>query len=71
MGTPLGKDCYKIRMSITSKNSGKSGGARIIAMAKVEQTRVILLYIIDKSEEQSISNKVLNELIKIADDLLQ
>jgi hypothetical protein len=29
-GTPLGKDCYKIRMAISSKNKGKSGGARII-----------------------------------------
>lgn len=71
MGTPLGKDCYKIRMSISSKNSGKSGGARVIAMAKVEQTRVILLYIFDKSEEQSISDKILNELIKVADDMFQ
>lgn len=23
-GTPLGKDCYKIRMAISSKNKGKS-----------------------------------------------
>lgn len=26
-GTPLGNDCYKIRLSIASKNKGKSGGA--------------------------------------------
>ncbi len=25
-GEPLGKDCYKIRMSISSKGQGKSGG---------------------------------------------
>jgi len=24
-GTPLGKDCYKIRMRISSKKTGKSG----------------------------------------------
>jgi hypothetical protein len=24
-GTPLGKDCYKIRMAISSKNKGKNG----------------------------------------------
>ena len=29
-GTPLGYDCYKIRLAIASKNKGKSGGARII-----------------------------------------
>ena len=30
LGTPLGKDCYKIRMTVTSKGKGKSGGARLI-----------------------------------------
>jgi len=29
-GTPLGKNCYKIRLSIASKGKGKSGGARVI-----------------------------------------
>lgn len=28
MGKSLGKDCYKIRMTIKSKTGGKSGGAR-------------------------------------------
>ncbi len=27
LGTPLGKEIYKIRLAITSKNKGKSGGA--------------------------------------------
>lgn len=29
-GTPLGDSCFKIRLSIASKNKGKSGGARVI-----------------------------------------
>lgn len=29
-GTPLGNDCYKIRLAIASKGKGKSGGARVI-----------------------------------------
>jgi mRNA-degrading endonuclease RelE of RelBE toxin-antitoxin system len=29
-GSPLGKNCYKVRMSIASKNQGKSGGARAV-----------------------------------------
>jgi mRNA-degrading endonuclease RelE of RelBE toxin-antitoxin system len=29
-GTSLGNECYKIRMAISSKGKGKSGGARII-----------------------------------------
>lgn len=31
LGIPLGNDVYKIRLSIASKNKGKSGGARIIS----------------------------------------
>jgi mRNA-degrading endonuclease RelE of RelBE toxin-antitoxin system len=34
-GQPLGKDCYKIRMSISSKGKGKSGGSRIIYCLKI------------------------------------
>lgn len=30
LGTPLGKNAFKIRISIKSKNIGKSGGGRII-----------------------------------------
>jgi len=30
-GQALGKDCYKIRMSISSKGKGKSGGSRVIS----------------------------------------
>ena len=28
-GTPIGKNCFKIRFAIQSKGKGKSGGARI------------------------------------------
>lgn len=30
LGTSLGGNVYKIRLTITSKNKGKSGGARVI-----------------------------------------
>jgi hypothetical protein len=46
---PLGKDCYKIRMAIASKNKGKSGGSRIITCVKIIDEMVILLSIYDKS----------------------
>ena len=29
-GTSIGNSCYKIRITIASKNKGKSGGARVI-----------------------------------------
>ncbi len=63
-GTPIGQDCYKIRLAIKSKGKGKSGGARIITCVKVIDGFVFLLTIYSKSEKDNISNKELQELIK-------
>ena len=62
-GTPLGNDCYKIRLVIASKDKGKSGGARVISCIKIVESKVYLLTIYDKSEKDSISDKALNELL--------
>jgi hypothetical protein len=59
-----GKDCYKIRLSITSKRRGKSGGARLITCLKIKDKNVFLLTIYDKSEKEDISDKELNQLLK-------
>ncbi|MDZ7899415.1 MAG: type II toxin-antitoxin system RelE/ParE family toxin [Arcicella sp.] len=63
-GEPLGKDCYKIRMAISSKNKGKSGGSRVITCVKIIDETVILLSIYDKSEQEDIDDKALNKLLK-------
>ncbi len=34
-GKALGKDCFKIRMAISSKGKGKSGGSRVITVLKL------------------------------------
>jgi len=76
LGRPLGNDCYKIRLRITSKGMGKSRGARVITkvdsdligLARVqhgEEITVSLLSIYDKSEIANISDKELKELIKM------
>lgn len=39
-GTPLGKDCFKIRLAITSKGSGKLGGARVITYVKLVKGKI-------------------------------
>ena len=65
-GTPLGKDCYKIRMAITSKNKGKSGGSRVITCVKIVAQTVILLSIYDKSEMETITDDDLSELLSLA-----
>ena len=66
-GTPLGRDCYKIRMAITSKNRGKSGGARIITNVHVVGETVYLLSIYDKSDKSNLDEGELDELLKEID----
>jgi hypothetical protein len=63
-GINLGNNCYKIRLSIASKNKGKSGGARVITHILVRGKTVFLLDIFDKSEQDNISDKELLALIK-------
>ena len=62
-GTPIGKNCFKIRISIASKGKGKSGGGRVITLVQFIYSKVILLEIFDKSEMESISEVDLQALI--------
>jgi hypothetical protein len=63
-GTPLGKNCFKIRLAIRSKAVGKSGGARVITHVKIIRQTVNLLSIYDKSGQATISAKELEARIK-------
>ena len=65
LGTPIGKDCYKLRIAIASKGRGKSGGARIITYVRVVKQTVFLMDIYDKSEQATITDKELLMLIDI------
>ncbi len=65
-GKSLGRDCYKIRMAITSKGQGKSGGSRVITYIQIIDQEAYLLTIYDKSVKKTISDKELDELIKLA-----
>ncbi len=66
-GTPIGYSCYKIRITIASKNKGKSGGARVItnviSINEIEGT-VYLLTVYDKSEQENISDSEIKQLLK-------
>jgi len=64
LGTALGFDCYKIRMAISSKGRGKSGGARIITHVKITATTIFLLSIYDKSEVDTISDQEIIARVK-------
>ena len=63
-GTPLGKDCYKIRLAIASKGRGKSGGGKVITCVKVEQDNIYLLTIYDKSEKEDLKANELGEILE-------
>lgn len=63
-GTELGSNCFKVRLAITSKGKGKSGGARVITHFYVSEDTVILLSIYDKSEQANISDKEILSLLQ-------
>jgi mRNA-degrading endonuclease RelE of RelBE toxin-antitoxin system len=62
-GTPLGRNCFKIRLSITSKNKDKSGGARVITHIQIIQNKIYVLSIYDKSEQSSLSKDDIDLLL--------
>jgi mRNA-degrading endonuclease RelE of RelBE toxin-antitoxin system len=75
LGTSLGADVYKIRLKISSKGKGKSGGARVISFLQSEiifveefvseeEIVINLISIYDKSEISTFSEKELKESIK-------
>jgi mRNA-degrading endonuclease RelE of RelBE toxin-antitoxin system len=63
-GSGLGNNCFKIRLSISSKGKGKSEGARIITNIVIAETTVYLLSIYDKSEKENLTDRQLHELLK-------
>jgi len=62
-GTALGKNCYKIRLAISSKRKGKSGGARVITHVHVSESNVYMLSIYDKSEKADLEKDELDGLL--------
>src|SRR5476651_308339 len=57
LGESIGNNCYKIRMSIASKNKGKSGGARVITYVKFVNEEIFLVAIYDKSQLSAIAEE--------------
>lgn len=68
MGIDLGKGVRKVRMAISAKGKGKSHGARIItytdALVSLSEGTLTLLFIYDKAERQTITDKEIDELLK-------
>ena len=63
LGIALSKNCHKIRMAVTSKGKGKSGGARIITLVVISSEDLYLLSIYDKSDKENVSDIELFDFI--------
>jgi len=66
IGIKLGHGIYKIRMAISSKAKGKSGGARVITYLVTEDKEVYLVFIYDKSQLENITKEQIFEMLKKA-----
>lgn len=60
----LGQDCYKVRMAISDKNQGQSGGARVIIEVKIIDKVVYVLSVYDKSIKENLVDGELKKLLK-------
>ncbi len=67
-GESLGKNRYKIRLKITSKGKGKSGGGRVITCVEIQEDEVCLLMMYDKSEIENVNDDFLDDLVKTMHD---
>ncbi|MCO5950141.1 type II toxin-antitoxin system RelE family toxin [Mucilaginibacter flavidus] len=63
-GESLGKNLYKVRMPISSKSKGKSGGARVISYVLLKNNSIYLAAIYDKSEQSTIDTQRLLKVLR-------
>ena len=64
-GVDLGRGLHKVRMAISSKGKGKSGGARVITLTVlISETDTNILTIYDKSECENLTDKELTDIVK-------
>jgi len=69
-GVSLGQGCRKIRLKISSKAGGESGGARIVTYYTSEKGVVVLLDIYDKADKTNLTATELSELVALAKELV-
>lgn len=67
LGVPLGNGVRKIRMAVTSKGKGKSGGARVLTYSVNKNTdddvTVTLLSVYDKSKISNVTDEYIEYLV--------
>lgn len=57
LGIPLGNNLFKVRMNISSKGRGKSGGARVITCVVYKLEQILLAEIYDKSDYSTVNEE--------------
>jgi len=63
-GVSLGQNCFKIRIKISEKNKGKSGGGRVVTVVVSTGKGIHLLTIFDKGEIENITLNSLKSILK-------
>lgn len=63
-GVEIESDVRKVRLAITSKGRGKSGGARVIIRVRIVADELQLLYIYDKADFENVSDAFLRDVMK-------
>ena len=63
-GVSLEGGARKVRMAITSKGQGKSGGARVIIRVRIVNDELQLLYIYDKADFDNITDSFLKDVMQ-------
>ena len=63
-GVELEGGARKVRLAITSKGRGKSGGARVIIRVRIVADELQLLYIYDKADFDNINDAYLRDVMR-------
>ncbi|MBR1468629.1 MAG: type II toxin-antitoxin system RelE/ParE family toxin [Prevotella sp.] len=63
-GVDLEGGARKVRLAITSKGRGKSGGARVIIRVRMIADELQLLYIYDKADFENVNDEYLRDVMK-------
>ena len=66
-GVELDGGVRKVRLAITSKGRGKSGGARVIIRVQFVNDELQLLYIYDKADFENVSDSFLRDVMSRMD----
>ena len=64
LGTALGNSVFKVRLAIASKGKRKSGGARVITYAEIDDQIVLLLSIYNKGDKDTITDNEIQNLLQ-------